>query len=103
MYLDDGPYYPYKCRATDGAFNDTSGNSLKKREYFAGLFLQSLIIAKNPIFEDQEKSLAVKSVKYADALIAALNGENPKEPKESKEANTVVEKQKIENIPHDIN
>lgn len=71
------------CIPTDNAFPDPSGDydGLTKREYFAAMAMQEMVTITCDSFAtgaDDEKArarrvLVKEAVRFADALIAALN------------------------------
>lgn len=66
-----GKYETYSFESafpTDSIYNEYRG--IRKREYFAALALQGMVDGRGDIDVDVRAKLAVK---YADALIAALN------------------------------
>ena len=75
-----------ETKSSAGAFPLENGyhveEGLTKREYFAAMAMQGLLSTNGSYFPDTQfmGELAAKaSVKYADALINALNEEKPNE------------------------
>ena len=62
---DDSGDYPCTLEAQSG---------LTKREYFAALALQGILA--HPMTEDRHRVIADAAVAFADALIAALDGDS---------------------------
>lgn len=60
-----------------GSQSNAFKRGLTKREYFAGLAMQGLLVTK-AVEHLRPEFVAARSVVFADALIAALNAEGSK-------------------------
>ena len=67
----------HKTYPADSAFSydGETDSGLTKREYFAGIALQGLLADSEVVGE--ALGVATTAVKFADALIEALNGAHP--------------------------
>lgn len=68
------PAFPHTEMCDDGSYF-LSHLGLTKREYFAGLAMQGIVASCNSRGVLMDTEIAPFAVKWADALIAALNAE----------------------------
>lgn len=62
-----------KTEPNDPAFNQNAEIGINKREYFAAMAMQGLLINAMEFGRTHETEISRQAVLYADALIAELN------------------------------
>lgn len=62
---------PRKYIGPDGATRETTTTGLTKREYFAAMAIQGILVGRSRFYPP--KQLSEQAVEYADALIEELN------------------------------